>query len=60
MGVDGRPIPGLFAAGCTTGGLEGGAKIGYVSGLTKSGVTGLRAAESIAAEFGKTVSAVKH
>jgi fumarate reductase flavoprotein subunit len=60
IGFDGRPIPGLFAAGCTTGGLEGGAKIGYVSGLTKSGVTGLRAAEAITAEFGKTVSAVKH
>jgi fumarate reductase flavoprotein subunit len=60
IGGDGRPIPGLFAAGCTTGGLEGGTKIGYVGGLAKSGVTALRAAESIAAEFGKSISAVQH
>lgn len=49
---DGTPIGGLFAAGATTGGLEGGDAIGYVGGLTKSSVTGLRAAEAAAAELG--------
>ncbi|CAM4136189.1 FAD-dependent oxidoreductase 2 FAD binding domain-containing protein [Bordetella tumbae] len=43
----GSPIPHLYAAGCTTGGLEGGTRHGYVGGLVKSGVTGLRAAEHI-------------
>ncbi|CAO3440922.1 FAD-dependent oxidoreductase [Azospirillum endophyticum] len=51
---DGTPIGGLFAAGATTGGLEGGDAIGYVGGLTKSSVTGLRAAEAAAAELGGT------
>jgi len=41
------PIPNLFAAGCTAGGLEGGPGTGYVGGLIKSGVTGLLAAEGI-------------
>lgn len=40
-----RVIRGLFAVGCATGGLEGGEKKGYVGGLVKSSVTGLRAAE---------------
>jgi len=40
-------IPGLYAVGCATGGLEGGNKGGYVGGLVKSGVTALRAAEHI-------------
>ena len=44
----GKPIHGLYAVGTSTGGLEGGPAIGYLGGLTKSGVTGLRAAESIA------------
>lgn len=48
LGTNGRPIPGLYAAGCTTGGLEGGSNAGYVGGLVKSGVSALRAAESIA------------
>jgi fumarate reductase flavoprotein subunit len=42
-----HPIPGLYAIGCTTGGLEGGSQGGYVGGLVKSSVTGLRAAEHI-------------
>lgn len=41
-------IPGLFAAGATTGGLEGGGRLGYVGGLVKAGVFGLRAAERMA------------
>lgn len=43
----GRPISRLYAAGCATGGLEGGPFGGYVGGLSKSGVTALRAAEHI-------------
>ncbi|MBI3937867.1 MAG: FAD-binding protein [Betaproteobacteria bacterium] len=45
---DGSVIPGLYAAGAATGGLEGGPEVGYVGGLVKCGVTGLRAAEHIA------------
>ncbi len=44
----GAAIPGLYAAGGSTGGLEGGPEIGYVGGLVKCGVTGVRAAEHIA------------
>jgi fumarate reductase flavoprotein subunit len=40
-------IPGLFAAGSTTGGLEGGAHAGYTGGLSKTAVFSLRAAEQI-------------
>jgi fumarate reductase flavoprotein subunit len=43
----GRAIPGLYAAGSTTGGLEGGERVGYVGGLCKAAVTGLRAGERI-------------
>jgi fumarate reductase flavoprotein subunit len=49
LGMNENPIPGLYAAGCVTGGLEGGALAGYVGGLTKGSVTGLRAADHIAA-----------
>ena len=44
-----NPIMGLYAAGCATGGLEGGDHVGYVGGLSKSSTTGFRAAEHIAA-----------
>jgi fumarate reductase flavoprotein subunit len=44
----GSVIPGLYAAGSTTGGLEGGERVGYVGGLCKAAVTGLRAGEHIA------------
>ena len=43
-----RPIPALYAAGCTTGGLEGGDTLGYVGGLAKSATMALLAAEAIA------------
>lgn len=46
---EGGPLPGLYAVGCSTGGLEGGEQKGYVGGLVKSSVTGLRAAEAILA-----------
>ena len=51
-----KPIPGLFAAGATTGGLEGGKDSIYIGGLIKSGSFGLLAAERIATLEGKTVS----
>jgi fumarate reductase flavoprotein subunit len=47
-----RPIPGLYAAGCATGGLEGGEFAGYIGGLAKSSVTALLAANHIAAHQG--------
>jgi fumarate reductase flavoprotein subunit len=42
------PVPGLFAAGSTVGGLDGGPSAGYVGGLIKATIA-LRAAEAIAA-----------
>jgi fumarate reductase flavoprotein subunit len=42
------PLPGLFAAGSTVGGLDGGPNAGYVGGLIKATIA-LRAAEAIAA-----------
>lgn len=48
MSTGGTPIPGLYVAGGATGGVEGGPEIGYVGGLVKAAVTGLRAAEHLA------------
>ena len=45
---DGSVIPGLYAAGGATGGLEGGGAVGYVGGLIKACLFGLRAAEDVA------------
>jgi fumarate reductase flavoprotein subunit len=45
---DGSTIGGLYAAGGCTGGLEGGGALGYVGGLIKACVFGLRAAEDAA------------
>jgi fumarate reductase flavoprotein subunit len=42
-----RPIPGLYAAGSTIGGLNGGPHSGYVGGLINAAVA-LRAADAIA------------
>ncbi len=47
-----RPIPGLFAAGSATGGMEGGPRAAYLGGLAKAVATGLRAAEAMLAESG--------
>ena len=46
--ADGSAISGLYAAGATTGGLEGGAAVGYAGGLMKALTFGLLAAEHIA------------
>jgi len=51
------PIPGLFAAGAATGGLEGGPFTGYTGGLSKASVFGLLAAETIAREAGPALRA---
>lgn len=48
MHTDGRPFDGLYAVGGASGGLEGGASVGYVGGLAKAATTGLLAAEHIA------------
>jgi fumarate reductase flavoprotein subunit len=48
-----QPIPGLYAAGCATGGLEGGEHIAYIGGLTKSTVTALRAANHIGTQLAR-------
>ena len=50
LDLDENQIPGLFAAGSTTGGLEGGAHAGYTGGLSKTAVFALRAAEQIVKE----------
>lgn len=50
IGPGDQPIPGLYAAGCASGGLEGGEFVGYVGGLSKSVVTAFRAANHIAAK----------
>jgi fumarate reductase flavoprotein subunit len=45
--VDGRPLPGLYAAGSTVGGVHGGPSGGYVGGLATALELGLIAAEQI-------------
>lgn len=44
----GAAIDGLYAAGSSTGGIEGGPHAAYVGGLSKAVITGMRAAEHIA------------
>ncbi|MGN6466956.1 MAG: FAD-dependent oxidoreductase [Rhizobiaceae bacterium] len=44
----GQPIQGLYAAGNSAGGFEGGPTIGYIGGLMRALVFGLVAAEDIA------------
>lgn len=45
--TDGSVLPGLYAAGSTTGGLDGGPSRGYVGGLIKAMVFGALAAEHV-------------
>lgn len=45
------PIPGLFAAGSTTGGLEGGPDAVYLGGLARAATFGLLAGEAAAGHF---------
>ena len=48
--ADGTPVPGLYAAGSNTGGLDGGPACGYVGGLIKALVFGMRVAEHVGAQ----------
>jgi succinate dehydrogenase/fumarate reductase flavoprotein subunit len=48
---DGDAIAGLYAAGGTIGGLEGGRRVGYSGGLAKALTFGKIAAESIARDL---------
>jgi len=50
LNSNGTPIPGLFAAGSATGGIEGGQNAIYLGGLSKGIITGRRAANAIAGE----------
>jgi len=50
---DGAAIAGLYAAGATTGGLEGGPLSTYLGGLVKAGTQALAAAADLAAARGK-------
>lgn len=54
VGTNGRPIEGLYAAGTTTGGLEGGERARYVGGLSRAGVFGMKAAQHIASRAAAT------
>ena len=47
---DGTAISGLYVAGKSAGGLEGGEPVGYVGGLSLGLITGFRAAEAIKAD----------
>ncbi|WP_250528498.1 FAD-dependent oxidoreductase [Caballeronia sp. GAWG2-1] len=49
----GSPIPGLYAAGATTAGLEGREGPTYIGGLMKGIVFGMRAAEHAASALGQ-------
>ncbi len=49
IGRNGEPIPGLFAAGSCTGGVEGGPLGGYIGGYLKAVGLGLIAGQSIGA-----------
>jgi len=48
IGRNGTPLPGLFAAGACTGGIEGGPVGGYVGGYLKAVTLGLIAGETMA------------
>lgn len=51
---DGSAIAGLYAAGASTGGLEGGPAAGYAGGLMKALTFGMLAAEHVAAAVQKS------
>jgi fumarate reductase flavoprotein subunit len=54
---DERPIPNLYAAGGTMGGLQSGPENGYSGGWAEATTFGLLAAEHAAGELGKQVGA---
>lgn len=56
LNTEGKPIDGLYAAGNSIGGLEGGPRADYVGGLVKAFVFGLRAAEHAASRHPAAVA----
>ena len=50
LNKSGQPMPGLYAAGACTGGVEGGPVAGYVGGLNKALTLGYIAARSMIEE----------
>lgn len=54
---DGSVIPGLYAAGSTTGGHEGGPRAGYTGGLSKAMTFGWTAGNGIAAALAEVARA---
>jgi len=56
---DGSAITSLYAAGGATGGLEGGGAVGYVGGLIKACVFGLRVAEHAAGQLNREADILK-
>lgn len=54
------PIPGLYAAGAATGGLDGGPLSGYVGGLSKAATFGLRGAEHAWSYLHQTTEHLSH
>ena len=56
---NGKPIDGLYAAGSTTGGHEGGPVAGYTGGLSKALTFGWLAGRSIVESMGIRSEAVK-
>jgi len=59
LDTEGRVVPGLYAVGVSSGGLEGGEAVGYVGGLMRGLTGGLIAAEHLATRLGKTVPAAR-
>ncbi|MBD1550423.1 FAD-dependent oxidoreductase [Pseudomonas typographi] len=59
LNTQGQTIPGVYAAGAATGGIEGGPRSGYVGGLAKALVFGLRAAQSVIDENAISVAAAE-
>ena len=57
LDIDGEPLPGLYAAGSTAGGVHGGPRGGYIGGLASAATFGLVAAESVRHRTGPTVPA---
>ncbi len=55
--ADGSAIAGLYAAGSTVAGLEGGTQMAYMGGLSKAFILGLLAAEGIARQVGAMAKA---
>jgi fumarate reductase flavoprotein subunit len=56
QGPDGKAIPGLYAAGSTAGGVNGGPRGGYIGGLAAAATFGYIAGGSMAARVASPIS----